>query len=131
MTDYQQRNQAAPLDVLDDGSQSDADKLGAIGDIFFALEKRGLYHADLLVVAGDNLFSESLANFADFAREHPATIGVYDVRSLEEAKKYNQLTTNPAGIVTDFVEKPTHSSSPLSGIPLSYPTPAPPLFLNT
>jgi len=121
--DYRQRNKAAKFEVLDDGSTSDADKLGAIGDIFFALEERNLYSEDILVVAGDNLFSKSLANFADFAREHPATIGVYDVRSLEEAKKYNQLTTNPAGIVTDFVEKPTHSSSTLCGIALYYYTP--------
>jgi len=121
--DYRQRNKAAKFEVLDDGSTSDADKLGAIGDIFFALEERNLYSEDILVVAGDNLFSQSLANFADFAREHPATIGVYDVRSLEEAKKYNQLTTNPAGIVTDFVEKPTHSSSTLCGIALYYYTP--------
>ena len=120
---YQQRNKTARLEVLDDGSTSDADKLGAIGDIFFALEKRNLYSADLLVIAGDNLFSESLANFADFAREHPATIGVYDVKSLEEAKKYNQLTTNPAGIVTNFIEKPTHSSSTLCGIALYYYSP--------
>ncbi len=121
--DYRQRNKTAKFEVLDDGSTSDADKLGAIGDIFFALEERNLYSEDILVVAGDNLFSQSLANFADFAREHPATIGVYDVRSLEEAKKYNQLTTNPAGIVTDFVEKPTHSSSTLCGIALYYYTP--------
>ncbi len=121
--DYRQRNKTAKFEVLDDGSTSDADKLGAIGDIFFALEERNLYSEDILVVAGDNLFSKSLANFADFAREHPATIGVYDVRSLEEAKKYNQLTTNPAGIVTDFIEKPTHSSSTLCGIALYYYTP--------
>jgi glucose-1-phosphate thymidylyltransferase len=121
--DYRQRNKAAHFEVLDDGSTSDADKLGAIGDIFFALEERNLFSEHLLVVAGDNLFSESLANFADFAKEHPATIGVYDVRSLEEAKKYNQLTTNPAGIVTDFIEKPTHSSSTLCGIALYYYTP--------
>jgi glucose-1-phosphate thymidylyltransferase len=121
--DYRGRNKAAHFDVLDDGSTSDADKLGAIGDIFFALEERNLFSENLLVVAGDNLFSESLANFADFAQEHPATIGVYDVRSLEEAKKYNQLTTNPAGIVTDFIEKPTHSSSTLCGIALYYYTP--------
>jgi glucose-1-phosphate thymidylyltransferase len=121
--DYRRRIKAAQFEVLDDGSTSDADKLGAIGDIFFALEKRNLYTADLLVVAGDNLFSESLVNFAEFAREHPATIGVYDVKSLEEAKKYNQLTTNPAGIVTDFIEKPTHSSSTLCGIALYYYTP--------
>ena len=121
--DYRQRNKAAQFEVLNDGSTSDADKLGAIGDIFFALEERNLYSEDILVVAGVNLFSESLANFADFAREHPGTIGVYDVRSLEEAKKYNQLTTNPAGIVTDFIEKPTHSSSTLCGIALYYYTP--------
>jgi glucose-1-phosphate thymidylyltransferase len=121
--DYRRRNRAAQLEVIDDGSTSDADKRGAIGDISFALEKRNLYTADLLVVAGDNLFSESLINFANFAREHPATIGVYDVKSLEEAKKYNQLTTNPAGIVTDFIEKPTHSSSTLCGIALYYYTP--------
>jgi glucose-1-phosphate thymidylyltransferase len=120
---YQQRNKTAQFEVLDDGSTSDADKLGAIGDIFFALEKRDLYSADLLVVAGDNLFSESLAKFADFARERPATIGVYDVKSLEEAKRYNQLTTNPAGIVTDFIEKPTRSSSTLCGIALYYYSP--------
>jgi glucose-1-phosphate thymidylyltransferase len=121
--DYRQRNKATRFEVLDDGSTSDADKLGAIGDIFFALEGSNLFGEDLLVVAGDNLFSQSLANFADFAKEHPATIGVYDVRSLEEAKKYNQLTTNPAGIVTDFIEKPTHSSSTLCGIALYYYTP--------
>jgi glucose-1-phosphate thymidylyltransferase len=121
--DYRRRNKAARFEVLDDGSTSDADKLGAIGDIFFALEGSNLFGEDLLVVAGDNLFSQSLANFADFAKEHPATIGVYDVRSLEEAKKYNQLTTNPAGIVTDFIEKPTHSSSTLCGIALYYYTP--------
>jgi glucose-1-phosphate thymidylyltransferase len=121
--DYRQRSEAPLFEVLDDGSTSDADKLGAIGDIFFALEKRNLYSTDTLVVAGDNLFSKSLANFANFAREHPATIGVYDVRSLEQAKKYNQLTTNPAGIVTDFIEKPTHSISTLCGIALYYYTP--------
>src|SRR6266404_2073260 len=121
--DYRQRYKAAKFEVLDDGSTSDADKLGAIGDIFFALEERNLYSEDILVVAGDSLFSESLANFADFAREHPATIGVYDVGSLEEAKKYNQLTTNPAGIVTDFIEKPTHSSRTLCGIARYYYTP--------
>jgi glucose-1-phosphate thymidylyltransferase len=120
---YGQRNKSARFEVIDDGSTSEEDKLGAIGDIFFATEKKGLYHENLLIVAGDNLFSESLANFADFAREHPATIGVYDVKSLDEAKKYNQLTTNPAGIVTDFIEKPTHSSSTLCGIALYYYTP--------
>jgi glucose-1-phosphate thymidylyltransferase len=117
---YRKLNKAARFEIIDDGSTSDADKLGAIGDIYFAVDNRGLYYRDLLIVAGDNLFSESLADFAAFACEHAATIGVYDVRSLEEAKKYNQLTTNPAGIVTDFVEKPANPSSTLCAIALYY-----------
>jgi glucose-1-phosphate thymidylyltransferase len=117
---YRDRNKSARFEIIDDGSTSDADKLGAIGDIYFAVEKRGLSNRDLLIVAGDNLFSDSLVNFAEFAHEHDATIGVYDVRTLEEAKKYNQLTTNPAGIVTDFVEKPANPSSTLCAIALYY-----------
>jgi glucose-1-phosphate thymidylyltransferase len=127
---YGQRNKSARFEVIDDGSTSEEDKLGAIGDIFFATEKKGLYHENLLIVAGDNLFSESLANFADFAREQPATIGVYDVKSLEKAKKYNQLTTNPAGIVTDFVEKPENPSSTLCAIALYYYSPEALRFLS-
>ena len=34
---FRQRNKAAQFEVLDDGSTSDADKLGAIGDIFLSL----------------------------------------------------------------------------------------------
>jgi glucose-1-phosphate thymidylyltransferase len=115
---YQKRHKSVHFEIIDDGSTSDADKLGAIGDIFFAVEKKALYGESLLIVAGDNLFSKPLANFAAFACELPATIGVYDVRNLDEAKKYNQMTTNPAGIVIDFVEKPANPSSTLCAIAL-------------
>jgi glucose-1-phosphate thymidylyltransferase len=106
--------------VINDGSNSDSDKLGAIGDIFFAAQKADLFSTDLLVVAGDNLFSESLAEFAKFGSEHPATLGVYNVQSLEQARKYNELTTNPAGIVTKFIEKPQNPTSTICGIALYY-----------
>ncbi len=49
--------------VLDDGTGSDDDKLGAIGDIAFTLERTGL-DDDLLVVAGDNLFTAEIGDFA-------------------------------------------------------------------
>src|SRR3974390_1421374 len=97
--------------VVNDGSTSDADKRGAIGDIHFVLRTRNIYKSDLLVVAGDNLFSEPLNDFAEFSAERPATLAVYDVKSLDQAKKYNQLTTTPAGILTDFEEKPLHPTS--------------------
>ena len=41
--------------VHDDGTVSNDDRLGAIGDIAFVLERTGV-DDDLLVIAGDNLF---------------------------------------------------------------------------
>lgn len=119
------------FEVINDGSNSDSDKLGAIGDIYFAANKTGLFSSDLLVVAGDNLFSESLAGFAEFGREHPATLGVYNVQTLDQARRYNELTTNPAGIITKFTEKPETPTSTICGIALYYYRPEVLRRLNT
>ncbi len=62
----------APDDVTvhDDGTTSNEDRLGAIGDIAFAIGRGGLAGADLFVVAGDNLIGYSLAGLRRFlARE--------------------------------------------------------------
>lgn len=118
--DYRRRKGAIDFRIVNDGSTCDADKLGAIGDICFVLKNEGISETDLLIVAGDNLFSEPLTGYAEFASQQPATLGVYDVKSLGQAKKYNQLTTNPAGILTDFEEKPANPISTLCGIALYY-----------
>jgi glucose-1-phosphate thymidylyltransferase len=117
---YQRKKKSTELTVVDDGSTSDTDKLGAIGDIHFVLQKERIESMPLLVVAGDNLLSKPLTDFAEFAAQHPATLAVYDVKDLEQAKKYNQLRTNPAGILTDFEEKVQNPSSTLCGIALYY-----------
>ena len=56
------------LTVHDDGTTSNDDRLGAIGDIAFAIERGGLEGEDLLIVAGDNLIGYSLADFVSFWR---------------------------------------------------------------
>ena len=56
---------------------------------------------DLIVVAGDNLFSESVEGFGKFCREKKAPVlAVYDVGSLEHIKKYNSITIDPNGKIT-------------------------------
>jgi len=117
---YRSTHDKPEFTVVNDGSTSDADKRGAIGDIHFVLRTRNIYKNDLLVVAGDNLFSEPLNDFAEFSEEQPATLGVYDVKSLDQAKKYNQLTTTSVGILTDFEEKPLDPTSTICGIALYY-----------
>jgi glucose-1-phosphate thymidylyltransferase len=117
---FHYKHSSPPLKVIDDGSVTDADKLGAIGDIHFVVQKEALDSRPLLVVAGDNLLSKPLTEFVEYGSEHPATLAVYDVKSLEQAKKYNQLRTNPAGILTDFEEKISTPNSTLCGIALYY-----------
>jgi glucose-1-phosphate thymidylyltransferase len=106
--------------IVNDGSTSDSDKLGAIGDIHLVITKENLAGDDLIVVAGDNLFSQSLEGFAIEARKHPAALATYDVGDLEAIKKYNNIETDAEGRVIQFEEKPAHPRSTITGIALYY-----------
>lgn len=54
--------------VVDDGTESNETRLGAVCDIQFAIEKLGL-DDDMLVIAGDNLLDFSLQRFVLYAKE--------------------------------------------------------------
>jgi len=109
------------FEIINDGSTSDSDKLGAIGDINLCIARAGLYMSDLMVVAGDNLFSESLAEFGRFCREKDQPVlGIYDVGTLDEAKKYGVVALDSEGVLTSFEEKPTDPKTTLIGIALYY-----------
>lgn len=106
--------------IVNDNSTDDTNKLGAIGDINLVLNKEKI-DDDLIVVAGDNLFSQSLEGFGALCREKKAPVlAVYDVGSLEEIKKYNSITLDKEGRITFFEEKPKAPTSTLTGIALYY-----------
>jgi len=106
--------------VINDGSTSDADKLGAIGDLQFVIDREKL-DDDLIVVAGDNLFSQPLSEFGTFCKGHDdVVLGVHDVGSIEQAKKYGVVDVDADGRVTSFIEKPAQPASTLIGIALYY-----------
>ena len=106
--------------IVNDGSRSDADKLGAIGDIRLVITREELTNEPLIVVAGDNLFSEPLANFAAEAKGSAATLATYDVGDLEAIKKYSSITTDADGVITMFEEKPPDPKNTMAGIALYY-----------
>jgi glucose-1-phosphate thymidylyltransferase len=117
---YKKTKTAFNFKIINDGTTSDADKLGAIGDIRLVVQKEKVT-GDLLVVAGDNLFDSSLAPFVDFARSGDTPVlAVYDVGNLEAIKKYNSITIDDKGIITFFEEKPKNPTSTKTGIALYY-----------
>lgn len=117
---YGETQPSANITIVNDGSTDDSNKLGAIGDIDFVITSASISD-DLIVVAGDNLFSQGLKEFGEFCRTRRAPVlAVYDVGSLEEIKKYNSIETDEDGRIIFFEEKPAVPRSTLTGIALYY-----------
>ena len=106
--------------IINDGSTDDSNKLGAIGDLNLVLDREKV-DDDLIVVAGDNLFSQSVEAFGRYCLSRKAPVlAVYDVGNLEEIKKYNAITIDADGRITFFEEKPKQPQSTVTGIALYY-----------
>jgi glucose-1-phosphate thymidylyltransferase len=110
---------AAPhgVAVHDDGTRSNDDRLGAVGDLQLAIERGGLGGDDLLVLAGDNLFEFALGDLVAFWRacgSNASAVALYDCGDLELAKHYGIVETEAAGRIVSFVEKPVEPASTLA-----------------
>lgn len=106
--------------IVNDGSTDDSNKLGAIGDLHLVLTREKV-DDDMVVVAGDNLFSEELSDFGSYCREKDAPVlAVYDVGNLDQVKKYNSISIDETGRIAFFEEKPKHPTSTLTGIALYF-----------
>lgn len=109
-----------PLRIIDDGTVDDDSKLGAIGDLDLTIREAEL-DDDLIVLAGDNLFSESIAPFPVFAlRKGGPALGVYDVGDLDTIRRYSVIELDDDDRVTRLEEKPERPRSTLAGIALYF-----------
>lgn len=110
-----------PIDVLDDGTTSNEDRLGAVGDLRFAIEQRDI-REDLLILAGDNLLLFDLAGFCRFGRERGIATAVKDLKDVSRASLYGVVRLDRDGRVADFEEKPETPRSSLISIGVYYLT---------
>ena len=107
----------APADVTvhDDGTTSNDDRLGAIGDIRFTVERAGLEADDVLVVAGDYLIGYSVPDYVLFWRERGGSgIALYECPDPELIKQYGVVLLDDDDRVVDFEEKPAEPKSNLA-----------------
>lgn len=112
-----QRSGRLHLAVLNDGTTSNEDRLGAIGDIRFAIEEADLAGEELLVVAGDNLIEYSLEDFVRFWRgkgEGAAAIAVHRIADTELIKQYGVAELDADDRVVSLEEKPAEPKSDLA-----------------
>lgn len=117
---YTRPNLKFGFTIVDDGSTDDSNKLGAIGDMHLVMTKHAI-DEDIIVVGGDNLFSDDLHDFGKYCLSKNAPVtGVYDVGDLEAIKKYNSIEVDQEDRIIFFEEKPAHPRSTLTGIALYY-----------
>jgi len=106
--------------VLDDGTSSPDERLGAVGDLAFALEEMSP-EGDVLVLAADTLPGFSLATFV---RERTVRTRAELLLVLEEEGDPERLgsrgvvATDGSGRIVDFQEKPDHPASNLTALPI-------------
>ncbi|MFN4226665.1 MAG: galactokinase [Candidatus Ratteibacteria bacterium] len=104
--------------ILNDGSNSDKERLGAIGDIKFVVEKTE--DDEFLIIAGDNLFEFNLDDFVNYGRQKGITIGVKRVEDINLIKKYSQVIIDQKGKIVYFEEKPENPKSKDAAICVYY-----------
>ena len=117
---YHRPNLHFSFTIVNDQSTDEANRLGAIGDMHLVLTKHEI-DDDIIVIGGDNLFSDDLSGFGDYCEQKKAPVtGVYDVGDLEQIKKYNSIEIDEDHRIIYFEEKPQVPKSTLTGIALYY-----------
>ncbi|MFH1767979.1 MAG: nucleotidyltransferase family protein [Candidatus Omnitrophota bacterium] len=92
--------------IINDGTNSPDDRLGAIGDISFGI--KGCPSDHWLILGSDNFFDWSLNEFVQFSLDktpHP-TIGVYRLADKARAKHFGVVSVDREGRLKSFIEKP-------------------------
>jgi len=106
------------LEILNDGTQSNEERLGAVGDLQFALQTASI-EDDLLVAGADNIFHFAVRLLVDFFTERQAdVIAVVRETDRERLARTSTLRLDGNARVVEFVEKAPEPISDLICPPL-------------
>jgi glucose-1-phosphate thymidylyltransferase len=106
-----QRALLKPIELLDDGTSNPTERLGALGDLRFALTQTVL-DEDLLVSASDNIFGFRVGDFVAAFQARPAPwICVHWVPELARRQRTGIAVLDAQDRVVEFAEKPIEPKS--------------------
>jgi glucose-1-phosphate thymidylyltransferase len=92
--------------VIDDGTETNDTRLGAVCDLLYAINKLNL-DDDLLVVAADNLLFFSFKGFVDFAREkNSSCIICHEQPEIAKLQRTGVVVLDENNRVLNMEEKP-------------------------
>lgn len=108
--------------VLDDGSEDNDHRLGAVKDIEFAIEEANI-DDDIVVLAGDNVLNFSLSSFIDYGRKKKTScIMRHEEKDKNKLRKTGVIEINEDELVLGMEEKPKEPKSNWAVPPFYYYT---------
>ena len=100
-----------PITIVDDGTETNDTRLGAVCDLLFAMDRLGI-DDDMLVVAADNLLFFSFQEFVDFAKEKGTScIMCHEQPSTEKLQRTGVVVLDEDSRVLNMEEKPQYPKS--------------------
>ena len=112
---HQSTKQKSSVKIVNDGTKSNEDRLGAMGDLHYTINKKTIKD-DVLLIGGDNLFEFSLKDLVELSRKKNASaIALFDIKDKSKcAKKLGVATIDHTNRITSFEEKPEQPKSTLA-----------------
>lgn len=120
-----------PITVLDDGTENNESRMGAVRDMRLAAERirlaahregsPGPNNNDCLVLAGDNLLTFSIAPFIEYAMNAGTSfVMCHEERRLDALQKTAVITVDSDFLITSYEEKPVNPRGHLAVPPFYY-----------
>ena len=104
-------NYSIPITIIDDGSISNEERLGAVKDIELVINLLNI-NDDLMVIAGDNLLDFSLLDFINYYKNKKSSCVMrYFEDNLEKVKKSAELIIDSNDLILEMNEKPENPKS--------------------
>jgi NDP-sugar pyrophosphorylase family protein len=105
------------FEVVSDGVKSKAEKIGAVGDFLFAVNKANI-KGDILACASDFIMPGlDVAGLVELSKSQNASVTVTKEESYDEVKSGSCLLLDDELRVTRFQEKPAEPFSKMYGVP--------------
>ena len=100
-----------PVTIVDDGTETNDTRLGAVCDLLFAMDKLKI-DDDMLVVAADNILFFSFQEFVDFAKaKGTSCIMCHEQPSIEKLQRTGVILLDDNDKVLNMEEKPKEPKS--------------------